>query len=125
VEVRGAGRGRLRAVCDTDTSACERLDGSTVQYAPDTSSPTPQYATTPQYTTLRAAPHTLTARYEYLGGQAQGAGQGVVGQQVGFLFLFLLLRFLFAISVFAGPLLLHPRVVARVVHVHIRELHHV
>ncbi|KAJ7250797.1 hypothetical protein C8J57DRAFT_1667643 [Mycena rebaudengoi] len=54
--------------------------GTTAQYAPGTSSPTPQYVT-PQYTTLGATPRTLTARYEYLGGQAQGAGQGVVGQQ--------------------------------------------
>ncbi|KAJ7260297.1 hypothetical protein C8J57DRAFT_1720225 [Mycena rebaudengoi] len=55
--------------------------GTAAQYAPGstttyTSSPTAQYATTPQYTTLGATPCTLTARYEYLGGQPQGAGRG-------------------------------------------------
>jgi hypothetical protein len=40
------------------------VNGSTAQYAPGISSPTPQYAT-PQYTTLSATPRTLTARYEY------------------------------------------------------------
>ncbi|KAJ7237982.1 hypothetical protein C8J57DRAFT_1727742 [Mycena rebaudengoi] len=82
------------------------VNGSTAQYAPGASSPTPAQYATPQYTTLGATPRTLTAKYEYQGGQAQGAGQGVVGQQV-------------------GPLLLHPRVVARVVCIHILELRHV
>ncbi|KAJ7256103.1 hypothetical protein C8J57DRAFT_1517826 [Mycena rebaudengoi] len=78
VGVRGAGRGRLGAA----GTMAQYAPGSTTTYAPGTSSPTPQC------TTLGATPRTLTAGYEYMGRKAQGAGQGVVGQQVGFAFLF-------------------------------------
>jgi hypothetical protein len=63
----GVGAGSLYATPVLVNSAA----GRTAQYTPGTSSPMPQYATPPQYTMLGATPHT---------------GQGVVEQQVGFLF---------------------------------------
>ncbi|KAJ7227665.1 hypothetical protein C8J57DRAFT_1730852 [Mycena rebaudengoi] len=56
------------------------VNGSTAQYAPG-SSTTPYTPGTASPTLQYATPRTLTARYEYLGRQAQSAGQGMVGQQ--------------------------------------------